>query len=245
MRKLWTCSLLFALGCVAAHGAPANQAETESATLRQMTQALLDAVAPGDKAVWERILDVNVVHMDEEGEVRGKAALLETLTPLPAGIVGHIQVDKFNAHLQGDLAVVAHEDQEDLDYFGQKLHGRFRSLDTWQRTGGQWRLIAVHVEAVLKDPPSISLSHAAICAYAGRYALTETMVQTITCDGTSLRAKRDGRPDTSYEVEVADVFFVKDRPRTRRIFQRDERGRVVAFVDRREGEDVRWRRLEK
>jgi hypothetical protein len=36
------------------------------------------------------------------------------------------------------------------------------------------------------------------------------------------------------------VFFAAGQPRTRRIFVRDAAGRIVGFVDRREGEDVRW-----
>ena len=45
-----------------------------------------------------------------------------------------------------------------------------------------------------------------------------------------------------YLHERVDVFFVAGQPRTRRIFVRDAQGKVVAFVDRREGEDIRWNR---
>ena len=46
-----------------------------------------------------------------------------------------------------------------------------------------------------------------------------------------------------YLPELAYVFFVVGQPRTRRIFLRDERGQLIGFVDRREGEDVRWRKI--
>jgi hypothetical protein len=45
-----------------------------------------------------------------------------------------------------------------------------------------------------------------------------------------------------HSPELRDLFFVPGQPRTRRIFTRDAAGRVDGFVDRREGEDVRWRR---
>jgi hypothetical protein len=41
---------------------------------------------------------------------------------------------------------------------------------------------------------------------------------------------------------VRDVFFVAGQPRPRRIFTRDTAGAITGFVDRREGEDVRWQK---
>ena len=46
----------------------------------------------------------------------------------------------------------------------------------------------------------------------------------------------------SVSKRLRDVFFVPGQPRTRRIFTRDAQGRVDGFVDRREGEDIRWTR---
>ena len=59
-----------------------------------------------------------------------------------------------------------------------------------------------------------------------------------------LISQRPDRPETKYQAEIRDVFFVAGQPRTRRIFTRDGNGRVTGFVDRREGEDVRWTRSE-
>ena len=39
------------------------------------------------------------------------------------------------------------------------------------------------------------------------------------------------------------MFFVRGRPRTRRIFIRDEDGAITGFVDRREGIDIRWTKV--
>lgn len=62
------------------------------------------------------------------------------------------------------------------------------------------------------------------------------------CTEKGLIAERSDRPPATYLPEVRDVFFVAGRPRTRRIFTRDSAGAVVGFVDRREGEDVRWKK---
>jgi hypothetical protein len=37
---------------------------------------------------------------------------------------------------------------------------------------------------------------------------------------------------------------VPGQPRTRRIFLRDPAGKIAGFGDRREGEDVRWRKVQ-
>jgi hypothetical protein len=220
----------------------ASEASAVEMELERLTQELMDAVAPGDVATWQRLLDERFLHLDENGVVRDKAAFLAELRPLPAGLVGRIEVDRFRVALHGDFAVVAQEIQEYLDYHGQSLRTRFRSLDTWQHTPAGWRLLAQHVAAVLKDPAAISLTREELCTYAGTYELASAIRTVVRCTATGLSSQRTDRPAVDYLVEVRDVFFVAGQPRTRRIFTRDSRGRIDGFVDRREGEDVRWKR---
>lgn len=213
------------------------------AELRRLTQELMDAVAPGDREVWRRLLHNELVYVDENGKVSGKESLIAELEPLPAGLVGRIAVDRFQAVLHGDTAIAAGEIQESLDYHGQHLGTRFRFLSTWLRTPGGWRLAGQQVEAVLKDPPTFALPRDVLCAYAGVYELTPAITTTVRCAEGSLTSERTGRPAATYLPELTDLFFVAGQPRTRRIFTRDAGGRVDGFVDRREGEDIRWRRL--
>jgi hypothetical protein len=44
-------------------------------------------------------------------------------------------------------------------------------------------------------------------------------------------------------VEAPDVLFVPGQPRERRIFQRDGVGQITGFIERREGEDIPWKRV--
>jgi hypothetical protein len=233
---------LFALAIFASavSATPHSKAEAE---LLSKTQALVDAIAPGNKAPWSEDLHQSFIHMDENGTVRSKEELLREIEPLPAGLVGHIKVENFRVRQTGELAVAAYELQESLDYRGQPLHTRFRSLDTWLRTKQGWRLMAQHTSAVLKDPPAIKLSQDELCAYSGRYQLTPEIQTTIKCIADGLEAERPGRPNVTYRPEVKDLFFAPGQPRSRRIFQRAPDGSVVSFVDRREGEDIRWARI--
>lgn len=239
MIRCWL-GLLALAAAAPAFADPAPAALT--AELRANTQSLLDAVAPGNHAPWERLLDPGFLQLDENGTVRNKTELLATLDPLPPGLVGSIHVDSFRAELNGDVAITVHEDQESLDYFGQHLASRFRSFDTWRRTSAGWRLIGQHSAAVLRDPPAVTLSHDELCAYAGTYALTDAIQVTLRCDGNELVAERAGRPATHYRPELRDLFFAAGQPRSRRVFLRDAEGRITGFADRREGEDIVWRR---
>jgi ketosteroid isomerase-like protein len=222
--------------------APDSAAATEQA-LRDATRQLLDAIAPGDVAVWDRWLDPAVLQVDENDTVRGKAEILKEIQPLPKGLVGHLKIAEFRMALAGDVAVVTHEDDESLDYFGQMLRSRFRMTDTWHRTAAGWRLLGSQVLAVHQDPPAVALEAATLCAYAGRYMLTPEISVTARCEGQGLVFERAGRASRTFLPELKDQFFEPGQPRTRRLFQRDAAGAITGFVDRREERDIRWKRV--
>jgi ketosteroid isomerase-like protein len=231
------------LGCTLAQcSAAAESAATTEQTLKDATRQLLDAIAPGDVAVWDRWLDPAVLQVDENDTVRGKAEILKELQPLPKGLVGHLKVAEFRMTLAGDVAVVTHEDDESLDYFGQMLRSRFRMTDTWHRTAAGWRLLGSQVLAVHQDPPAVTLDAATLCAYAGKYVLTPEIAVTARCDGGRLLFERAGRTDRTFLPELKDQFFEPGQPRTRRLFQRDAGGAITGFVDRREERDILWKR---
>jgi hypothetical protein len=238
--------LAAALACMLTQCADAADVESAAATeqtLRAATQQLLDAIAPGDVAVWDRWLDPAVLQVDENDTVHDKAEILKELQPLPAPLVGHLKIAEFRMALAGDVAVVTHEDDETLDYYGQVLLSRFRMTDTWHRTAQGWRLLGSQVLAVPRDPPAVTLDAATLCAYAGRYALTPEIVATARCDATGLVFERPNRAARTFQPELKDQFFEAGQPRTRRLFLRDASGAITGFVDRREERDILWKRV--
>lgn len=144
----------------------------EAARLFQATeQALMDAVATGDKGVWERVLDPSFVLTSEEGEVLPKQQLVDSLRPLPKGLVGEITVKELTVQELPTFAVVRYLADEKETVFGQKLATRYRVTDTFRRAGEEWKLVASHVSVVTQDPPAQEVSSAGWPGLVGSYRL--------------------------------------------------------------------------
>jgi len=90
----------------AAEGAP--RTATTSATLQRATQALVDALAPGERALWEHYSDPSLTYVTEDNEVKSRAQLLDGMKPLPAGSSGWIVVEEFRCTDFGSFAVTTY-----------------------------------------------------------------------------------------------------------------------------------------
>jgi hypothetical protein len=229
-------ALLVAVALASAASDP-NPASVQK-QLRADDQALLDAIAPGDKAVWQRLLAQDAVYVDENGTVMNRAQFLAALKPLPSGSSGHISIVDYQAKIHGQVALVVHKDDERENYHGIPLHADYLMTETWIKEGADWRLALVHVYVVAKDPPAIKTPPAALAEYEGRYRAAPDLSYVIRREGDHLIGERQGLPSVTLAQESADVFFVPGHPRDRKIFRRDADNKIVDFVDRREGEDL-------
>ena len=219
----------------------AARSATTSATLERATQSLVDALAPGERAVWERYADPSLTYVTEDNEVKSRAQLLDEMKPLPVGSSGWIVVQEFRWTDFGSFAVTTYLMDEHETIEGHELHARYRGSDTWRATAQGWRLVAAQLYAIPQDPPR-GAATSALADYAGTYTLSASTRQTIRQDGDHLLAQRSGRAAQQLLPESGDVFFTPGHPRTRRIFLRAPDGRVVGFADRREGTDLVWTR---
>ncbi len=214
-------------------------------TLRAQSQALVDAVSAGDRTVWDRLMAPDAVYADESGAVFTRAQMLDQVTPLPPGVSGHIDVDDdYRITTSGDdVAVAVFHLNEFETFHGQKLTARYLMTETWVRRDGGWKVLATHSYAALKAPPTIVLPPARLDDYAGRYAAGPDLVYVIAMDGDHLVGGREGKPGKPLAAETADILFAPDQLRVRKMFQRDASGHITGFLDRREGEDIVWKRL--
>jgi hypothetical protein len=213
-----------------------------TAMLRAKDQALLDAIAPGDRKVWEQALALGAVYVDENGTILSRSDFLKQLEPLPAGVSGNLRIIYYSAQVSGDIATVIHKDDEQENYHGQALTAQYLTTETWRLEDGEWKLHLIHTYAVPKDPPAITLPAKELEQYVGVYAAAPDLVYVIRFDGQRLVGGRQGSSMKPLNVEVRDVLFVPGQMRIRKIFQRDAKGKITGFVDRRESWDLVWKK---
>jgi len=212
--------------------------------LKRATQELLDAIAPGDVAVWQKYLAEGCLYTDEEGNVKSKDDLLKELKPLPKGYVGSIKMGEPKVFIQDNVIVMSHRDREELELYGQKLITWFHSTDTWaKQKDGQWRLAAVQVMAIPNDRKPIAVSPEKLNAYVGQYQLATDVIYTITREGDKLFGQRTGREREELLALCEDTFYRKGVWRGEKVFERDSNGKVVRMLDRRENNDLVWRKV--
>jgi hypothetical protein len=78
--------------------------------------------------------------------------------------------------------------------------------------------------------------------YTGVYELTPGTTTTVSIEGKDLHAQRVARAKEELIREATDIFFRKG-VEGRRLFRRAPDGKVDAMIDRRNNEDIVWRKL--
>lgn len=214
-----------------------------TAVFRARDQALLDAIASGNKAAWENALSTDAIYIDENGTIFSKPQLIsQMITPLPPNVSGRIDIASYRLQVTGDTALVVHKDDESESWHGHDLKAQYIMSETWRRDGGAWKLAMVHVYVVPKDPPAVTLPQENLDEYAGRYKAAPDLLDVIARDGAKLTLSYRGKPAKPLLVESPDMMFVPGETRFRYVFQRDPKGRITGFIERREGENILWKR---
>ena len=163
--------------CLAAPPSLATQSDAGlEARLVGQAQALVDAVASGDRAVWERILDDAGLFVDEEAHVRTKSEVIGELRPLPPGSSGQIRLVNPRLARERDVAVLTYDLLETEIVEGQTINARYHQIDVYRELGGAWRLFASQVtvlpaEAAPLGPPS------RLSDFMGTYSLGPEMIE--------------------------------------------------------------------
>jgi hypothetical protein len=219
-----------------------SAAEEVRDRLHRQTQELLDALATGSTAVWQKYVDPEARYIDESGSVMTGKQMIAEVRPLPAGVSGKIEATNYDAVVHGDVAVATYVDDEHENYHGHELHCQYRTTQTWLKRGEAWKLVGAQVLAIRTDPPAIVLPAAQLDAYCGRYKLTPEIAYEIRRKGAGLEGQQTGRKPEELRAEAPDVLFVPGRPRYRYLLSRDAGGQVTGLTQRREAWDLVWKR---
>ncbi len=225
------------------HGSHPSLAPTDAAArLETIAQALLDAIAVGDTAVWNRYLADDVIITDENGATRTKREVIAELRPLPPGYSGELCLASPTVRVSNGVGVLSYDALERETIFGQTLHTRYHTTDTYVDRGGQWKLIASQTSVLPSEHRAVRVDAKTLDAYAGRYELAPGVTYDVVRSGGRLFGRRGDRPREELHPLGEDRFFIEGAPRGERIFRRDARGRIDAMLSRRDNNDLVWRR---
>jgi len=145
----------------------------DPAWFQKHTQALFDALAPGNKAVWDKAFASDAVISDEDGNVQTKAELLKGFGPLPPGSSGRIQIEGLKVQDLGGTAAVVHylmDEHEDVQ--GQSLHTKYTATDVYRSGRGGWKIVASHVTVVPRDMDPVPVDKTGWPALVGEYRVS-------------------------------------------------------------------------
>jgi Domain of unknown function (DUF4440)/Domain of unknown function (DUF3471) len=243
-----TCSTaMLALGLMAASLSSSsctfrNHPAIAQDDLVRNAQAMFDAVAAGDQEPWKKHFADDSMYFDEKGRSMDKAALVKDVTPLPPGYSGAIKVVNPKSNIQGDTAVLSYDLNETETIFGQNMTARYHGTDTWMYRDGKWQIVAGQMFRYYEDPAVGKGDVKEYADYAGTYELAPGKTQIVFVRGGSLYARRGDGPEAELVPEAAEIFFRKG-VEGRCLFRRDDRGKVDAMIDRRNNEDVVWKKV--
>ena len=241
-RALFRLCLALLAGAVAAPAIPQASPAIDQAELVRRTQQLYDAIPPGDQAPWRSYYAEDTMVYDEKGRTMSKKTLLDDLQPMPAGYSGVIKVVHPHATFAPGVAVLAYDCDETETIFGQELHARYHAVDTWLYREGKWQIAASQTMRYYEDPAVGTTDPAHLDDFTGVYELAPHNRRTVTRVGNDIFLQRGTGAKAKLLPESGDLFF-RVGVEGRILFHRNISGKVDALYDRRNNEDVVWRKL--
>ena len=182
------------------------------------------------------------MYFDEKGRSMDKPKLVADITGLPKGYSGIIRVVEPQARILGNTAVFSYAMDETEVIYGQVEKARYHETDTWFYRDGRWQIVAAQIMRYYEDPAPGKTDIARLSDYIGSYELAPDITQTVSQDGGKLYVQRTGRTKQMLVPENCDLFF---RPGVegRILFRRDDARKVDALIERRNNEDVVWKKM--
>jgi len=233
--KLALITFLSAVTLACAADVPITQDE-----LVRRTQELYDAIVPGNQAPWQKYFADDCIFADEKGRLLDKPKLIADITPMPAGYSGAIKIEKPQSRIIGSTAILSYDADETETIFGQNLKARYHVTDTWLQRNGEWKIIASQAHRYYEDPAVGKADPKKFTDYIGAYELAPGQTRSVIAEDDRLFVERNGKKEQLLP-ETSEVFFRKG-VEGRILFRYAANDKVDALIDRRNNEDVIWRK---
>jgi len=208
--------------------------------LVRRTQELYDSLVSGDQTPWKKHFADDCMFADEKGRFFDKPKLIADITPLPTGYSGTIKIENAQSRIIGNTAVLSYDADETETIFGQNLKARYHITDTWLQRNGNWQIIASQAHRYYEDPAIGKADPRKFADFVGAYDLAPGQTRSVTSEGDKLFVDRIGKKEELLP-ETSDLFFRKG-VEGRILFRYAANGKVDALIDRRNNEDVIWKK---
>ena len=236
--KLALITSLFATTIVCAADVPITQDE-----LVRRSQELYDSLVSGDKAPWKKHFADDCMFADEKGRFLDKPKLIADITALPPGYSGTIKIQNAQSRIIGNTAVLSYDANETETIFGQNLRARYHITDTWLQRNGNWQIIASQAHRYYEDPATGKADPKKFADFIGMYELAPGQTRSVTSEGDKLFVERKSKKEILLP-ETSELFFRKG-VEGRILFRYAADAKVDALIDRRNNEDVVWKKMGK
>jgi len=236
MKQLALIKFLSAATIVCAADVPITQEE-----LVRRTQELYDSLVSGDQAPWKKHFAEDCMFADEKGRIFDKPKLIADITPLPVGYSGTIKIENAQSRIIGNTAILSYDADETETIFGQNLKARYHITDTWLQRNGNWQIIASQAHRYYEDPAVGKADPKKFADFIGTYELAPGQTRSVFGEGDKLFVERKGKKEQLLP-ETSELFFRKG-VEGRILFRYAANGKVDALIDRRNNEDVIWRKM--
>ena len=223
---------------------PGEDSTMTEAELVRRTQELFDAVVPGNSAPWKKYYAEDCLYHDEKGRSLDKAKLIADISPMPRGYSGSIKITNVESRITAGVAILSYDLDESESIFGQELRARYHKTDTWLKRNNDWQIVAAQAFRYYEDPAVGRTDASKFAAYAGTYELSKDSERRtiVTADGVKLFMERTDGKKVQLFPESGDLFFRKG-VEGRILFRFAADGKIDALVDRRNNEDVIWKKV--
>ena len=243
MKVITLVLVLFFSSSVSAQSKLPESASRDEKELIRIAQELFDAIAIGNKQVWEKYVAPDVIYTDENWRILTKKDLVDSLAPLPKGYSGSIRMSNIQSRINSDAAVLSYRALEEETVFEQKLTPIYLVTDTYFKRNGQWQMVSSHIAVLPSERKSVSVNPKRLESIVGEYELSPGNTYTITIDENKLMGQRSGRAKEELLPADEHTFFPKGSVRGEKVFVQDASGQTLRMLDRRENNDLIWKKI--
>jgi len=122
------------------------------------------------------------------------------------------------------------------------MKARYHATDTWLQRKDEWQIVAGQIFRYYEDPAPGEADPRTLNDYVGSYELAPGRTMAVSREGTQLLRQRGDGPKSELLPEAGPIFFRKG-VEGRTLFRRGQNGKVDALIERRNNEDIVWKKV--